>query len=109
MICPRSPPRTTLLGAGVDKNQARASVTSKSRSVTILSGMSFGEFDHYVEYVPRPVPRTPRTTSKRAWADDTSTSASTTKKPHHPSTHPGTQVTGSMLLGECINILRLPW
>jgi hypothetical protein len=43
------------------------------------------------------------------WADDTSTSVSATKKPCHPSTHPGTQVTGSILLGEHINILRLHW
>jgi hypothetical protein len=71
--------------------------------------VSFGEFSHYVEYVSRPVPLAPRTTSKRAWADDTSTSAFTTKKPCLPSTHPGIQVTGSMLLGERINILCLPW
>jgi hypothetical protein len=71
--------------------------------------VSFREFDHYVEYVPRPVPRAPRTTSKRAQADDNSTSASTTKKPHHPSTHLGTQVIGSLLLCERINILRLHW
>jgi hypothetical protein len=71
--------------------------------------MSFGEFGHYVEYVSRPVPRAPHTTSKRAWADDTSASASATKKLRHPSTHLGTQVIGSMLLGECINILRLYW
>jgi hypothetical protein len=66
--------------------------------------VSFGEFDHCVEYVPRPVPRAPCTISKRTRADDTSTGASATKKPHHPSTHPGTQV-----IGERINILHLPW
>jgi hypothetical protein len=31
------------------------------------------------------------------------------KKPYYPSTYPGTQVTGSMLLGEGINILCLSW
>jgi hypothetical protein len=71
--------------------------------------MSFGEFGHYVEYVPHLVPRAPRTTSKRVRVDNTSTNASATKKPRHPSTHPGTQVTGSMLLGERINILCLHW
>jgi hypothetical protein len=71
--------------------------------------MSFGKFGHYVEYVSRLVPRAPHTTFKRTRADDTSTSASATKKSHHPSTHPGTQVTGSMLLGDRINIPRLHW
>jgi hypothetical protein len=83
MIYPRSPLRTTLLaiGVGVDESQTRASVTSKSRYVTILSSMSFGKFGHYVEYVPHLVPRAPHTTTKRARADDTSTSASATKNP----------------------------
>jgi hypothetical protein len=70
--------------------------------------LSFGEFSHYIEYVSRLVPQAPRTTSKRAQADDTSTNSSATKKPHHPSTHLGTQVIDSMLLGERINILCLP-
>jgi hypothetical protein len=42
---------------GVDENQAGASVTSKSHSITIFSSVSFREFNHYIEYVPRPVPQ----------------------------------------------------
>jgi hypothetical protein len=87
----------------------REPVTSKFRFVTRLSGVSFGEFGHYIEYVPRPIPRAPRTTSKRVRAEDTFASASATKKPCHPSTHPSTQVIGSFLLGERINIICLPW
>jgi hypothetical protein len=50
------------------------------------------------------VPRAPRYINKRAQADDASASASVTKKPHQPSTLPGTQVVGSMLLGEHISL-----
>jgi hypothetical protein len=55
--------------------------------------------------VSRPVARAPRSTSKRARADDTSSSASSTKKTRPPSTRSGTQAIGSMLLGEHINVL----
>jgi hypothetical protein len=54
--------------------------------------------------VPRPVPRAPRSINKRAQADDAFASASATKKPHQPCTLPGTQVIGSMLLGEHISL-----
>jgi hypothetical protein len=50
--------------------------------------------------VARLVPRAPRSINKRARADDASASASVTKKPRQPGTLPGTQVVGSMLLGE---------
>jgi hypothetical protein len=54
--------------------------------------------------VPHPVPRAPHTTSKRARVDDTSASAFATKKPRPPSTRPGIQVIGIVLLGERINV-----
>jgi hypothetical protein len=77
---------------------------SKSPVVTILPGASSSEFVEYVEYVLRPIPQAPRSTSKRVQTDDASTSASTTKKPHPPSTHPDTQVIGIVLLGEHVNV-----
>jgi hypothetical protein len=57
-----------------------------------------------VEYVSCLVPRAPRSINKRAQADDASASVSVTKKPHQPGTLPGTQVIGSMLLGEHISL-----
>jgi hypothetical protein len=83
------------------------STISKSQATTVLPGISSTELDPYIEYVHRQVPRAPRSTSKRARADDTSISASVVKKSHQPSTLPGTQVVGSMLLGEYINMLCL--
>jgi hypothetical protein len=88
----------------VGENLAGASSTSKSQAITILPGASIIELDPYVEYVPRPVPRAPRSFSKRARADDASVGVSATKKPYQSSTHPSTQVVGSMLLGEHFNI-----
>jgi hypothetical protein len=92
---------------GVGENPTGLSSISKSSVVTILPGVSSRDLDQYVEYVSCPVPQAPRSTSKRAWVDDTSTSASVVKKPHHPSTLPSTQVVGSMLLGEHINMFCL--
>jgi hypothetical protein len=92
----------------VDGSQARASVVSKFQTTTVLSSVSLRELDPFVEYVPSPVPRALHSTSKRAWADDTSTSASATKKPHPLSTRSGTQTIGFMLLGERINVLYFP-
>jgi hypothetical protein len=69
-------------GVKVGENLAGASSTNKSRATTILSNASIVELDPYVEYVPRPVPRAPRSVSKRARADDASTGVSATKKPH---------------------------
>jgi hypothetical protein len=89
----------------VGENLARASSTSKNQATTILPGVSAAELYPYVEYVPRLVPRAPRSVSKRARADDASAGVSSTKTPHQSSTRPGTQVVGSMLLGEHINML----
>jgi hypothetical protein len=91
-------------GTKVGENLARASSTSKSHATTILPGASITELDPYVEYVPRLVPRAPRSVNKSAWADDASTEVSATKKPRQSSTRLGTQVVGSMLLGEHFNI-----
>jgi hypothetical protein len=102
---PLLPTKDNPIGAVVDGSQARASGVSKSRNVTVLPGVSLVELDPFLEYVSRPVPRAPRSTSKRARADDTSASASATKKPYPPSTHSGPQAIGSMLLGERINVL----
>jgi len=86
---------------------AGASLTSKFQTTTMFPGVSSAVLDVYVEYVPRPVPRAPRSVEKRGRADCSSSSLSATKKPHQSSTHPGTQVLGSMLLGEHINMLCL--
>jgi hypothetical protein len=92
----------------VDRSQAGALGVSKSQTITILLGFSLGELDLFVEYVPRPVPRAPYSTSKRVRADDTSACAPATKKPYPPSTRLGTQAIGGMLLGELINVLYFP-
>ena len=106
MPCLRYPRKTTLLVVGGDGSQVGISGTSKSRTAVILPGVSFGEPDlQYVEYVPRLVPRGARSTSKRTRADDSSTSASASKKPRPP----GAQITGRMLLGEHIIVLHLPF
>jgi hypothetical protein len=94
-------------GVKVGENLAEASSTSKSQATTIFPGASSAELDPYVEYVPRPVPRAHRSISKRARADDAFTGVSATKKPHQSSTRPGTQVVGSMLLGEHFNMFCL--
>jgi hypothetical protein len=96
------------VGVVADGSQAGASRVSKARTVTVLPSVSLGELDPFVEYVPRLVPHAPRTTSKRVRANDTSTCASATKKPHPPSTRLGTQVIGIMLLGEHINVPYFP-
>ena len=63
--------------------------------------------DTYVEHVPRPVPRAPHSVRKRGRADCSSSGLSAAKKSHQSSTHPGTQVIGSVLLGEHINMFCL--
>jgi hypothetical protein len=90
-------------GVKARENLAGASSTSKSQATTILLGAFIAETIPYVEYVPCPVPRAPHS-SKRMRADDTSAGMSSTKKPRQSSTRPGTQVVGSMLLGEHFNI-----
>jgi hypothetical protein len=90
-------------GVKARENLARASSTSKSQATTILPGASIVETVPYIEYVPHPVPRAP-CSSKRTRADDASARVSSTKRPHQSSTCLGTQVVGSMLLGEHFNI-----
>ena len=58
----------------------------------------------YVEYVPRPVPRGPRSVEKRGQAESSS-GLSSAKKSRQSSTRPGTPVVACMLLGEHINTL----
>ena len=86
---------------------ARASLTSKFQTTTIFPDVSSAVLDVYVEYVSCSVPRAPRSVVKRGRADCSSSGLSATKKPHQSSTYPGTQVIGSMLLGEHINTLCL--
>jgi ATP-dependent DNA ligase len=85
------------------ENLAGVSSTSKSQDNTILPRASIAEIVLYVEYDSRPVPRAPRS-NKRMRVDDASARVSSTRKPHQSSTHLGTQVVGSMLLGEHFNI-----
>jgi hypothetical protein len=96
------------VGAVVDGSQGGALGVSKSQSITVLLGFSLGELDLFVEYVPRPVPQAPHSTSKRAQTDDTFASVSATKKPRPPSIRLGTQAIGGMLLGERFNVLYFP-
>jgi hypothetical protein len=90
--------------AEVRENLAGVSSISKSQATIIIPGVSSAKLDPYIEYVPRLVPRAPRSTNKRARADDVSASMSSTKKPHQLGTLLGTQVVGSMLLGEHISM-----
>ena len=84
---------------------AGASLTSKFQTTTMFPGVSSSILDAYVEYVPRPVPRAPCSVGKRGRADCSSSSLPATKKSRQSSTRPGTQVIGSVLLGEHINML----
>ena len=83
-----------------------ASLTSKFQTTTMFPGVSSAVIDVYVEYVPRPVPRAPRSVGKRGRAD-CSSGLPATKKSRQSSTRPGTQVIGCVLLGEHINTLCL--
>jgi hypothetical protein len=87
-------------GDGAGANLAIVVPASKSLVLTVLPGASCNKLVQYVEYVPRLVARAPRSINKRTRVDDASASASATKKPHQPGTLLGTQVVGSMLLGE---------
>ena len=86
---------------------AGASLTSKFQTTTMFPGVSSVVLDVYVEYVPRPVPRAPCSIRKRGQADCSSSGLFATKKSHQSSTHLGTQVIGSVLLGEHINMFCL--
>ena len=83
-----------------------ASLTSKSQTVVMLPGVSSTNPDVYVEYVPCPVPRDPRSVRKRGRAESSS-GLSAAKKSRQSSTRPGTLVVGSVLLGEHINMFCL--
>ena len=75
---------------------------SKSQTSTALLGGSSGFVDVYEEYVPRLVPRSPRSVPKRGRTDGSSSSLPVSKKPRKPSTPSSTPVVASMLLGEHI-------
>ena len=89
------------------ENLAGASLTSKFQTTTMFPGVSSIVLDVYVEYVPRPVPRAPRSVGKRGRVDCSSSGLSATKKSHQSSTRLGTQVVGSVLRGEHINMFCL--
>ena len=84
---------------------SRASLTCKFQTTTIFPGVSSANLDVYVEYVPRPIPRAPCTFGKRGRANSSSSAPSAAKKSRQSSTHLGTPVVASMLLGEHINTL----
>ena len=86
---------------------ARAFLTSKFQTTTMFPSVSSAVLDAYVEYAPRPVPQAPRSVGKRRRADCSSSGLSGTKKSHQSSTRLGTQVIGSVLLGEHINTFCL--
>ena len=57
-----------------------ASLTSKFQTTMMLPGVSPAFSDVYEEYVPRPVPRAPRSGRKRGRADCSSSTPSAAKK-----------------------------
>ena len=59
---------------------AGASLTSKFQTTTMFPGVSSAVLDIYVDYVPQPVPRAPRSVRKRGRADCSSSGLSATKK-----------------------------
>ena len=72
----------------------------------MFPGVSSAVLDVYVEYVPRLVPRGPRSVGKRGRANSSS-GLSAAKKSRQSCTRLGTQVIGSVLLGEHINMFCL--
>ena len=86
---------------------AGASLTSKFQTTMMVPCVSSAFSDIYEEYVPRLVPRAPRTFGKRERADSSSSAPSAAKKSRQSSTRPGTLVVGSWLLGEHINMFCL--
>ena len=73
----------------------------------MFPGVSSANLDVYVEYVPRPVPRAPRSVGKRGRAKSSSSGLPAAKKSRQSSTCPGTLVVGSVLIGEHINMFYL--
>ena len=49
---------------GIRDSLAGASLTSKFQTTTMFPSVSSAVLDAYVEYVPRPVPQTPRSVGK---------------------------------------------
>ena len=72
--------RPTMVETG--ESLAGASLTSKFQTTTMFPGVSSIVFDVYVEYVPRPVPRGPRSVGKRGRAEGSSSGLSIAKKSH---------------------------
>ena len=91
---------------GTGDSLAGASLTSKFQTTTMFPGVSSTVSEVYVEYVPHPVPRGPRSVGKRGRAESSS-SLSAAKKSRQSSTGLGTPVVGSVLLGEHINMFCL--
>ena len=91
---------------GTGDSLAGASLTSKFQTTMMFPGVSSAVLDVYVEYVPRPVPRAPRSVEKRGRAD-CSSGLSAAKKSRQSSTRPSSPVVGSVLLGEHINTFSL--
>ena len=89
------------------ENLAGASLTSEFQTTTMFPSVSSAVLDTYVEYVPRPVPRAPVVSEKEGQADCSSSGLSAAKKSHQSSTRPGTQVIGSVLLDEHIDMFCL--
>ena len=89
------------------ENLAGASLTSKFQTTTMFPSVSSIVLNTYVEFVPRPVPRAPHSVGKRGRANCSSSGLSAAKKSRQSSTRPGTQVIGSVLLGEHINMFCL--
>ena len=90
---------------GTRDGLAGASLTSKFQTTTMFPGVTSAVYEVYVEYVPRLVPRGPRSVGKRGRAESSSSGLSSAKKSRQSSTRPGTLVVASMLLGEHINTL----
>ena len=82
---------------------AGASLTSKFQTTMMFPSVSSSNLDAYIEYVPR----APHNVGKRGQADCSSSGLSAAKKSHQSSTSLGTQVIGSVLLGEHINMFCL--
>jgi hypothetical protein len=62
------------------ENLAGASLTSKFQTTMMFPGVSSIVLDTYVEYVPRLVPRAPRSVGKRGREDCSSSGLLATKK-----------------------------
>lgn len=88
---------SSLVGAIGGGSQGIIAGTGKSGAVAFITGFS-KDGSQYVDYVPRPVPRSAWSSLKRTQVDSSSTSTPVPKKPHQSSA----PITGSMLVGEHI-------